>query len=401
MILQKMRSWKKNAFVLVCSLFCVASSGLVRADDNPELIIGLSLPLSGQGAVHARKWLHGIQAAVENVNSEGGVHGHILRVLPLDDGGAAVRRSENLLTLTEQEEVFALVGAYGADGAADALLRAEESGVLLFGSNSGLQSLTNPVKSNVFNLRPDTETEMRILVDRFINETGRSKIAVFHTENTYGEEAELGVRKALEQKGLEPQAVFSVPAASAVPAIAPAVAAMMESWPDAVIIAADKDTTAAFVRLVREHTGETVLIVAAQDDPIELASILMNRGLGVVISETVPFPFYRRIPVVSAYASAVEIFKQDDPSIEMSFPGFEGYLNARVFIHILQQSPALTTEAFITTASKQTETDLGGFRFTFSDQRRIGSGQVYLTQIAPGGFVTPIRTFSEMYEFHP
>lgn len=393
--------WAGCVLSLLLLFFFMLTTDLASADSSPSppLSIGLSLPLSGNEASHAGKWLQGMSAAVADINRSGGVHGRTLRILALDDAGNSRQRQANLAELTEKEKVFALFGAFGPLGTRETLLHAQRTSTLFFGSSTGLRGLSTPQALPAFSIRPDVGSEAETLVHRFIDETGKNRISVFYGDDVHGAEYLDAVRSALEKKRLTVHRFASPDENSDTKTAAQR---LLSSKPDAIVISAPPEITANFIRNIRENDGTIVLLVVSHADPIALADTLMNRGLGVVLSQAVPFPYYRRIPAVNAYAAAVDAFKKEDPTIEMDFPGFEAYLNVRAFAHILRQSPSPPAPpTFIQTAYKQFEVDLGGFRFSFSENRHAGSEEIYLIQIAPGGFVSPIRSFSELYAFHP
>lgn len=401
MVLKKIYGSEKKYFsvLLYFLAFFIISAPAWSEEKKSLLSLGVSLPLTGQDSTQAVKWLHGMEAAISVVNHEGGIHQKQLRIITIDDGGDAVVRHNNLIQLTENEDIFGLIAAFGYNGTKDTLRIAEKNSTLFFGSNTSMKSSGPHVKSNIFTLRPDADLEMDLLVSRFIQDTGKRRISVVYIENEKGIEYINGVRKALEKR--QQELLLAVPVSMENPKITSAIDNILVSSPDAIIIAADLNITNDFIKEIRQNRSDINLIAVGHTDPLELSEKLMNTGLGVVISQAVPFPFYRRIPIVNAYAAAVEAFKDQDSSIEMTFPGFEAYLNLQAFIYILKQSPSLDKASFIYTAQQQFETDLGGFRFSFSKNSHTGSNQIFLTQIAPGGFVTPIRNFSEVYEYHP
>lgn len=401
MILRMGSVAKKNFFsVSMCFLIFFTMTGPAWPEEkNLLLSLGVSLPLTGPKSTQAVKWLQGMEAAVSAINYGGGVHQRQLRIIALDDGGDEVRRQNNLNQLTEKEDLFALVSAFGYNSTKDALRISEEKSTLFFGSNTGIKTSGSHAKPNIFTLRPDMDLEMDLLVSRFMQETGKRRISVLYSENEKGTEYMNGVRSALEKR--QQELLAAVPVTPQNPKISSAIDNILVTSPDAIIIAAELNVTTDFIRELRQSRGDIHLIAVGHTDPLELSERLMNTGLGVVISQAVPFPFYRRIPIVNAYAADVEAFKEEDPAIEMTFPGFEAYLNFQAFIYILKQSPSLDAASFIHTAQQQFESDLGGFRFSFSDKKHTGSNQIFLTQIAPGGFVAPIRNFSEVYEYHP
>ena len=83
-----------------------------------------------------------------------------------------------------------------------------------------------------------------------------------------------------------------------------------------------------------------------------------------------------------------------------NFMGMEGFIAAKALCKILAETPEpITRKGFIDIAEKQTNADLGGFNLTFSPDNHQGSNLVYFTQVAPGGFISPIVGLRDLYEY--
>lgn len=391
--------WMQTLVVFLAAGFLSAWAATPGVSQT-EIRIGMTLPLTGEDGERAAKWLGGIRAAIHTVNQEGHTQNRKIRLVVFDDKGDASLRAKHYETLTMTEPVFALFGAFGPGATRDAIAVSEKTGIPLFGTTSGIRAISHPVRKTVYSLRPGTEQEIENLIHRFIHETGKTRVSVFHSEDTTGNECLDSTRRVLEKSGntLHSFASYS----NGAPDIRKAAQIIRSSSPDVVILHAKSDAAAAFIRTMRQQPSETVFIVLSDVDPNALADTLKNTGIGVVISQMVPFPYYRRIPVVAAYSRTVETILRQHPEEEFLAPGFvglEGYLNGLGLCRILQEMKTVTHTAFIAAADNQFETDLGGYTFSFTQADHTGANQIYLVQIAPGGFVTPVRTFSEIYEF--
>jgi ABC-type branched-subunit amino acid transport system substrate-binding protein len=105
-------------------------------------------------------------------------------------------------------------------------------------------------------------------------------------------------------------------------------------------------------------------------------------GVGVVISQVVPFPWGKGVSVVKEYQQLSAKAGNKD----YNFSAMEGFLVAKVFVEGLRRhGKNLTREGIIDTMEKMRDVDVGGFFVTYSPQNHAGSKFVDLTIIAGDG----------------
>jgi branched-chain amino acid transport system substrate-binding protein len=73
--------------------------------------VGLSTSLTGSVASYGQAGLNGIQMAIDDVNSKGGVNGYKIELDPADDAAKAALGTENARRLIVEDKVVALFGA--------------------------------------------------------------------------------------------------------------------------------------------------------------------------------------------------------------------------------------------------------------------------------------------------
>jgi len=82
------------------------------AAPSPELLVGEVDPITGALAAQGTAVHEGIQYAVDEANSHGGVNGHQVRLITRDDGGQPAQATTAAQDLVTRESVSALVGGY-------------------------------------------------------------------------------------------------------------------------------------------------------------------------------------------------------------------------------------------------------------------------------------------------
>jgi ABC-type branched-subunit amino acid transport system substrate-binding protein len=113
-----------------------------------------------------------------------------------------------------------------------------------------------------------------------------------------------------------------------------------------------------------------------------LADSLGNEGSGVAISQVVPFPWERAVPVVREY----QRLSAKEDHADFNFSAMEGFLVAKVFVEGLKRAGKdLTREKFIDAMEKINDFDIGGFYLNYSPKNHAGSKFVDLTIIGRDG----------------
>src|SRR5260370_6955583 len=114
-----------------------------------------------------------------------------------------------------------------------------------------------------------------------------------------------------------------------------------------------------------------------------LAKELGPVGVGVVVTQVVPFPKDTAIPVVGRYQASLRANARD---AQPGFVSLEGYLVGRAIIAALEKVGGDPTRQALIEAVQKTGTfDLGGFNLAYSPTTTRGSDQLFLTVIQADG----------------
>src|SRR6188768_1371998 len=170
-------------------------------------------------------------------------------------------------------------------------------------------------------------------------------------------------------------------------AIKSALLEIMKGQPQAVVTIGPYKPVAAFIKLARQLKLDATFVAISFVGSDSLAQELGNQGAGVVVSQVVPFPGDKSLPIVASYQSALAALN------DKSKPGFvslEGYLAGRLVVEAVKRIPGEPTrEAFLDAVSRE-PFDLGGVKLTFSATRNQGSNQVYFTVLQSNGLFQPV-----------
>lgn len=360
---------------------------------DDRILFGQSAAFSGPAEALGTNMRYGIRAAFAELNERGGVYGRRLELVTLDDAYEPEAAITNSQALIYDEEVFALIGAVGTPTSRSATPVAKEAGVPYIAPFTGAGFLRDAAElGNVVNLRASYNQETEEMVKRLIEDLGITRIAVLFQDDSFGRAGYNGVLAALDRRDMELTAVGSYTRNTT--AVKTAMLDIQTNDPDAVIIVGAYDPAAAMISWSKFTNFNPVFINISFVGSNALAQRLGAYGVGVFVTQVVPFPTDDSVPVVAEYLAALETY------VPRAVPGFvslEGYLAGRLAIAALERcGPEVSRRCFTDDLqSKDTEIDLNGFKLRYGEGDNQGSDTVFWTVLGADGRYRPINDLAE------
>jgi branched-chain amino acid transport system substrate-binding protein len=353
-----------------------------RAQADRRILLGQSCALTGPAAQLGLQMNRGARIFFDRVNAQGGIGGRRIDIRALDDGYEPDRCKANTDALINKDDVFALFGYVGTPTSLAALPLANSGKVPFFGPFTGAEALRDPFSRWAFHVRASYYDETALIVRQLTN-LGLKRIAVFRQNDSYGQAGLDGVVRALKAQQLDPVAVGLVERNSV--DVAAAVQAIVPRQPQAIVQISAYKSCAAFVREAKKAgfggTFYNVSFVGTQ----ALADELGKDGLGVVVSQVMPFPFSTTTPISREYLEAV---KQAGGDASPNYSSMEGYVAAKVFAEGLRRAGGTPTRDSLVTALESLQRyDAGGYLVDFSARDHAGSSFVELSMLTGDGKV--------------
>jgi len=368
-------SWIAALGALLPALACAQGAPGVSPD---KILIGQAAVFSGPAAQLGIQMRNGIKAYFDAVNEKGGVHGRKLELVTEDDRYDPTVAPQASKKLIDEHKVFALVGYVGTPTGVQHLPVVTQAKVPLVGMFTGAEALRVPMNRYVFHVRASYYDETEKIVEQVVS-TGGKKISVFYQNDAYGEAGRKGTELALEKRKMKIHSQGTVERNTV--AVEAAAKAIHATQPDAVVMISAYTSIAAFVRQMQKlGSGATFYNVSFVGSKA-LSEALGKDGVGVAISQVVPFPWGTAVPVVKEYQAAAKKAGLKD----VDFSALEGFLSAKVLVEGLKRTGRdLNREKFVDTMEKM-DVDLGGFHVAYSPKTHAGSKFVDLTIIARDG----------------
>ncbi len=401
--------WSLFVFMVVCL------SGAVWADSSP-ILLGMSAGFTGSTQSVSTELYRGSMAYFRQINEQGGVKGHPLRIVPKNDFYDPDPAIQNTIEFISKEHVLCLMNYVGTPTVTRILPLLNvfnTSHTLLFFPFSGAQPQRDmPYMPYVYNLRASYRQETSAIIDKFV-QLGKHRIAVFFQADAYGRSGWDGVRRALHTYGLDIVAEATYARGATIEdSMLNQVEILRNGEPDAIVSIGAAPACAAFIRDARN---------AGLDVPIANVSFVGSESLlqdllvcqhksgqdyteKLINTQVVPSYEDMTLSAVVNYRNAMDalgdvwpkgLAPEDKSSFRYSFASFEGYLNAVVMTEILRRmDDPLDRSKMIHAIKSLTGLDIGiGVPVGFGENSNQGLNVVFFTTVKNGLFV-PIGDWS-------
>ena len=372
----------------LCALAAVLSVLLAisaRAEDgvsSNKILFGQVAALSGPAQALGQGMREGILAAFGEVNRAGGIDGRQLELKSVDDGYEPEKTIAATKKIITDDKVFALVGAVGTPTSAAGQPIATAAKVPFIAPFTGAEFLRNPYNRYVVNIRSSYFQETEAWIEHLTKDLGITKIAILYQDDAFGLAGLKGVNMAMAKRNM--QLVSSGTFKRNTIAVKSALLDIMKGQPQAIVTVGPYKPIATFIKLARQQKMDAVFIAISFVGSDALAKELGSEGAGVIVSQVVPFPGDKSLPIVASFPAAL------DKNSRPTFVSLEGYLAGRLIIEALKRIRGeLSREALLDAIAKD-PFDLGGVKLSFGPARNQGSDAVYFTVLQADGTFKPV-----------
>lgn len=344
---------------------------------HAQILVGQTAGFSGPVAAGVKETSDGAKLYLDAVNAKGGVNGQKIELLSLDDKFDPKLAAENARTLIEEKNVVAMFLTRGTPHTEAVLPWLDKHGVPLIGPSTGAMVLHAPVKKHVFNVRATYQREAEKAITHLAS-IGITRIAVVHTDDSFGRDGLVGAQNGLAQANLTPTAVEKFDRAKPdftqiAPKIAKteAQAVMMIASGAAVVdcIAALKaaGSKAQFVTLSNNASGGFITGLGANARGVIVTQVLPQSLSFLMVKEATDLARAKRIKDVS-------------PAM------LEGFSAAKVLVEGLRRAGAKPSRERLQTALEGlNKFDMGGLEVSYNPNDHTGLDFADLSIISNDG----------------
>ncbi len=409
-----------------CALIAAIAVSLTASADNTdgispkEILLGSPAAYRGQAAGLGTEQLIGSLVYFEQVNQQGGVHGRKIRVIAYDDDYNPKPTVTATLRLLEKDKVFALFDSVGTPTIVEllpALKRFESAGAFLFGNFTGAQPQREPPYDKiVFNVRASYRQEVATAIDFFVDKLGCTNVCGYWQNDAYGWSGRDGAIRRLKARGMqlakdttyERGALFDADYSRQVSALKASncgCVVMVGAYQGCGGMIRQARESGWYVpmhnvsfvgatqmlKLLREHEQKTHKVITDNLINTQVVPNFTDTSYAVVKDYRELRARYPAVALPETYKECCGPKAETWSAADYSFGQLEGFINAKLFVDILQKAGRdLTREKFKAVAAGHA-TDLGGFKGRYGLDAAAPekpanqfANQVYVTYVKPG-----------------
>jgi ABC-type branched-subunit amino acid transport system substrate-binding protein len=348
---------------------------------DDAILFGQAAALEGPSSALGQGMRQGILAAFAEINAAGGVHGRKLELVSRDDGYDPDRSVVQTKKLIEEDQVFALIGAVGTPTAVATVPISSARNVPFIGPFTGAEFLRARELRNVVNIRASYGAEAEAWIKHLTEDLHFTNIAIFYQDDSFGRDGLMGVKRALDKRGLELSAEGTFERNTR--AVGSALRMLKRAEPQAVVMVGTYGPCAEFIKLAHKAGFRPTFVNISFVGANALAKELGTAGEGVIVSQVVPFPWDTSLKMVADYQAAQRAL---DPGLTPGFVSLEGYLSGRLVAAALQMAgPNPTRASLLRVINDVGRFDISGSIITFGSKTQEAPPKVFLTVIQKDG----------------
>jgi len=373
---------KKNYRWLFAAAFLLSFSDLSNAAGNEPIVLGQSAALTGPAAMLGTEMARGLNAYFNQVNEHGGVNGHQIKLITLDDGYEPDRTVKNTQKLISEDKVVALIGYVGTPTSVAVLKDVKAANLPFIGPYTGADSLRDGKYDNIYNIRASYNDEALRIAKEF-DGMGLHRVGVVAQNDAFGQAGLRAIQAAVKQYP-DMKLIWTETVERNSINVAAAVTKISSEKVDLVYVVSAYATTGELIKKSRAagYVGvfSTLSFVGAEP----LAQSAGNAAQGVMIPAVMPTPHSEPTAISADYRKAIA---HDAPNGVYSYASMEGYVAARVIVEALKRINGNVTPESIDKEMRSLHVDLGGFTVDFTKSHNA-SQWVESTMIGAGGKIT-------------
>ncbi|KJS46597.1 ABC transporter substrate-binding protein [Desulfosporosinus sp. BICA1-9] len=167
--------------IIICTVSFLLLTGCTKLEEPNEIVIGVAWPFE----TNKNLFNEGIDLAVKEINSSGGIKGRELRLLKEDDGSELVKGMAIAESFAENNEIQAVIGHDNSFISIPASAIYNNAGLVMLSPASTAPELTKNDYKYIFrNIPSDDEIARQLTL--YLAEQGYRRMVIYYSDDSYG-----------------------------------------------------------------------------------------------------------------------------------------------------------------------------------------------------------------------
>jgi branched-chain amino acid transport system substrate-binding protein len=333
----------------------LAGSVIAPAAAQDAVRLGQIVPLSGPLANVGKEINAATQAALDQHNASSKPR---IELVVEDDGNNAERSAAAATSLGGK--VSGLISCFGTVGCLAQMKAAQPMALPLIGPIAGAAALRGKQAPYVFTIRASAKEELSQLI-RFAQTNSLLQLAVVIQDDGFGQAYWAELKTILVNSGIQVQNSVLLKPQS--PDYAATAKELDKPTTQALLLLANATHSVGVLKAWREKSSlPLVMNLSGQANGLFANGLKGYTGAAAFVTAT-HSPWERKLSLQRDYQAAMAEAK----IVNLSYLGFESYINARIAIEAIKKAKDKTPGA-IKTALEKNNFQLGGMEWRFGDQ---------------------------------
>jgi branched-chain amino acid transport system substrate-binding protein len=333
----------------------------------------------------------GVELYLSKINQDGGIRGKKIKLHVLDDTYEPLTADRNMKSLSENQDILAIIGNVGTPTARVTVPIANKEKILLFGAFTGAGLLRlEPPDRYVINYRASYKQETAFMISSLLDSGVQvDEIAVFTQEDSYGDAGFIGVMEELKRRNIDKSLLINIKHGRYTrntTKVSLALNKILSSQkkPKAIIMVGAYQPCAEFIKMAKEKgLTNTLFMNVSFVGSIPLLNALGENSENVIVTQVVPH-YNSDLPIVKEYRDEAKKI-----GLDIGFVSLEGYISAKIFVTALKSiSGDINRESIIDAIENMKDIDIGiGFMIDYSKTNHQASNQIWPTIIEDNQYI--------------
>lgn len=303
-----------------------------------EIVIGSTLDLSKTSAAAGKRLQQGLSLRVMKENYKGGIRGHPLRLVILDDQYTPLFARQNVIKLLNRYKTNKIIAPLGTPTTQAFLSFVESKKILVLFPYTGATIFRKPGLTNFIHLRTSYINEAKALVTYAINTFQAQRFAVFYQDDSYGQAPLIGAREAFKEHAINRWLEVSYTRNN--PNVEQAAQQISNFNPDVILFFSTAAPSQALIQKLGINKITTTIFMGISFLTDILRKYFTDIGLRLILSQVIPSPTRTDIEIIKEYQRDMSKY---NPGAPLTTDSLEGYLDASVFIDTLHKIKDLSS----------------------------------------------------------
>jgi len=345
-----------------------------------EVIVYVAAPLSGFQANGGQTVLGGVRLKAEQLNKEGGLLGHAIKVVGVDDESdseVAVKVAEEIRAAVKTgKKTLGVIGHYNSGQTLAAMEIYKDLPLIVITPTASEVSLTQKGYRNFFRVNANDAVQARVDAEFLVQKLGARRVAILHNDTEYG----IGLREQMtkELTRLGAQVALTLQVAEGQDNYEKEVPQIKAAQPDAIFYAG-YEIEAPYLRMDLVAAGVNVPMLAS-DGAFLAATIDEAEGKaeGMYVSSFAPSP------ATVADAQWVKAYQQIEHRNPDTY-SINGYSAMSVLAEGVKQAKSLDTNQVGMALRRLAFNSLLG-QIAYDDKGDLRNPSIYIFQVRNNAF---------------